>query len=214
MKTKICLKCKIEKEISEFQAKDIDKTRYSPWCKKCFSIYCMERWKSIKLKATGLFENKCCKCGYDKNLAAMDFHHLDPSIKEYNWNRLCKRPWVNIVAELKKCILVCKNCHAELHNPNQNVDKISIKTLIIDREKIIYLKPTGKCDREGCCNDVYGTKYCSSECSHLCQRKVKRPSKENLRIMMDDMPVVAIGKKYGVSDNAIRKWARAYGILN
>jgi hypothetical protein len=56
-------------------------------------------------------------------------------------------------------------------------------------------------------------KYCSIECSHNSSRKVERPSKVELERNILTMSYVAIGKKYGVSDNTIRKWAKSYGII-
>jgi hypothetical protein len=47
----------------------------------------------------------------------------------------------------------------------------------------------------------------------LSTRKVARPSKEELQILIDTHTMVAIGKQFGVSDNAVRKWAKRYGIL-
>lgn len=55
--------------------------------------------------------------------------------------------------------------------------------------------------------------YCSNECRGLDNRKVTRPLKEELRKDIDSMSWLAIGRKYGVSDNAVRKWARKYGLL-
>ena len=57
-------------------------------------------------------------CGYNKCTSALEFHHLDPSIKEYNkdsrgLNR--RRSFENSKIELDKCILVCANCHREIH---------------------------------------------------------------------------------------------------
>jgi len=58
--------------------------------------------------------------------------------------------------------------------------------------------------------DVYGTGYCSQECAHKDRRTVKRPSKEKLVKMIEETSYVAVGKKFGVSDNAIRKWLKNY----
>lgn len=44
------------------------------------------------------------------------------------------------------------------------------------------------------------------------KRKVERPSVAELQAMLQTMPMVKIGDKYGVSDNAIRKWAKRYGL--
>jgi hypothetical protein len=57
-------------------------------------------------------------------------------------------------------------------------------------------------------------KYCGENCRSLAQRKVDRPSKEDLQIMIDSMTWTAIGKKYGVVDNTVRKWAKSYGLIS
>ncbi len=54
--------------------------------------------------------------------------------------------------------------------------------------------------------------YCSRKCSEEGTRKHERPSKEQLEQDIKDMSFLAIGRKYGVSDNAIRKWAKRYEI--
>lgn len=51
--------------------------------------------------------------------------------------------------------------------------------------------------------------FCSLKCSKANQRKVERPSKESLLEDLSTMSYTAVGKKYGVSDNAIRKWIKA-----
>lgn len=66
----------------------------------------------------------------------------------------------------------------------------------------------GKSYTNGCRN----SKYCGITCSAMNQRKVERPSKEQLQEDLKRLPVLHIGAKYGVSDNAVRKWASAYGI--
>lgn len=52
---------------------------------------------------------------HDKCLGALDFHHRDPSEKEFDWNKLRKRSWESIAFELDKCDLLCSNCHRESH---------------------------------------------------------------------------------------------------
>ena len=51
-------------------------------------------------------------------------------------------------------------------------------------------------------------KCCSEECRCVRSRKVVRPTKEQLELDILNMSMVAIGKKYGVSDNAVRKWIK------
>lgn len=56
-------------------------------------------------------------------------------------------------------------------------------------------------------------KCCSNKCRALDNRIVKRPCKEELKVDIESLSWVSIGKKYKVSDNAARKWARSYGLL-
>lgn len=71
--------------------------------------------------------------------------------------------------------------------------------------------PTGVCPV--CDNLVYGTKHCGYVCSFKGIRKVPRPTKDELILLIEKMPYTKIGEKFGVSDNAVRKWAKKYGIL-
>ncbi len=62
---------------------------------------------------------RCEQCGYSSNRAAMAFHHLDPATKSFPLDlRNCSNTsWEALVAEANKCLLLCLNCHAEIHNP-------------------------------------------------------------------------------------------------
>ena len=76
-----------------------------------------------------MFGNCCQKCGYNKNLSALHFHHINPVEKKFKLDMrvLSNKKWEFIVNEAKKCTLLCSNCHAEEHNPEleiQNVIKI------------------------------------------------------------------------------------------
>ncbi len=54
----------------------------------------------------------CQRCGYDKCIAALDFHHKDPLQKE---RTVLSLPYGQQVTEAAKCELICSNCHRELH---------------------------------------------------------------------------------------------------
>lgn len=62
----------------------------------------------------------CAKCRYNKCGAALDFHHIDPKLKE---RRITAPLWFSntnlYINELKKCNLLCKNCHYEVHHENE-----------------------------------------------------------------------------------------------
>ena len=59
---------------------------------------------------------KCEICGYDKCLGALDFHHLDPRQKDFAIsNSNIYKNFDKLKEEVDKCILVCANCHREIH---------------------------------------------------------------------------------------------------
>lgn len=62
---------------------------------------------------------KCETCGYNKNSAALCFHHTDPTVKEIpiDMRRCSNTKMETLLKEAAKCILLCHNCHMELHHP-------------------------------------------------------------------------------------------------
>lgn len=121
---KQCNNCKLTKDLSQFNSnhdKRYDYECYRSVCKDCQKIKRNERNNTIKeiLKK----ELGCSICGYNKCMAAIDFHHTDPTKKEYEISSMI-RSNMSIFAikkELKKCIVLCANCHRELHyNERQN----------------------------------------------------------------------------------------------
>lgn len=54
--------------------------------------------------------------------------------------------------------------------------------------------------------------YCSQQCFKLASRRAVRPSKEELEKIIWTKPTTHIAKQFGVSDKAIEKWCKAYGI--
>lgn len=55
--------------------------------------------------------------------------------------------------------------------------------------------------------------FCSGKCSSESQRRVNRPSKEQLLLDISQLSWRSIGRKYGVSDSAVKKWARSYNLM-
>lgn len=79
----------------------------------------------MKKKLVGFKGGVCQICGYSRCLIALDFHHIDESTKEFELSqRDLTRNWEKIVEEAKKCLLVCANCHREVHAGIVVLDKI------------------------------------------------------------------------------------------
>jgi hypothetical protein len=209
--TKICGRCKAEKSIDDFYKKKTENSRIDSWCKECLYAKQKLRWIHRKKKAIDLLGGKCSICGYRKNFSVMHFHHIDPTQKEYDWKKIRQLAWGKLIKELQKCVLLCSNCHGEIHNPTCLVDSSFDQATPRIDHRDINVSPSGNCPT---CNAlIFGTKYCSSLCSGIGSRKVERPTKSQLENDINSLPMVKVGEKYGVSDNAVRKWARNYGIL-
>ena len=204
IKNKKCSNCKLEKDISCFYNKKSE-GRMTSWCRKCLYTYQHIRIKERKKKAIELLGGKCCICGYKKNMAAMHFHHIKEKNKVFSFS--VRWSWKRLIDELKKCTVLCANCHAEIHNP-----EMALCAPVFDNPALREIVSDGKCPV--CHEDVYGTKFCSVPCAKFAKRKVKRPGVEELRRKIETMSWVSIGKEYGVTDNAIKKWARTYGLIS
>lgn len=146
----------------------------------------------LKLIRDGLKENKCELCGASEWLGIklpLELHHKDGN--HFNNN-------------LDNLEILCPNCHSiQTGNAGANAGRY------------VENKPQPVKENKLCidCGKVISSKAirCKS-CAAVEQQKdiSQRPTKEELKMLIRSMPFVQIGKKYGVSDNAIRKWCDFY----
>lgn len=91
------------------------KTKWKPNCKECHYKHRGERFDALLKEVFG--EIKCQVCGYDACKRAIDCHHLNEEDKDFEPAKL-RASLINIDKtrkELKKCVLLCSNCHREVH---------------------------------------------------------------------------------------------------
>jgi len=81
--------------------------------KKKVAEYISERRRKYKKKLVGLKGGKCQLCGYSKCIGALEFHHEGGKDKKISL--IYNRGWKRILKEADKTILVCANCHREIH---------------------------------------------------------------------------------------------------
>src|SRR3989338_2849077 len=75
-----------------------------------------KRRRKVREMAVSHKGGKCNLCGYDRCLEALEFHHLDPSQKDFAISqRGHSRSWERVRKELDKCVMLCANCHREIH---------------------------------------------------------------------------------------------------
>ena len=82
---------------------------------KCGTCSCNQRRFDVKNRAVAYKGGKCQLCGYKKCTRALKFHHNDETKKKFSLGGNHGRSWESIERELDKCMLVCGNCHDEIH---------------------------------------------------------------------------------------------------
>lgn len=147
---------------------------------------------------------KCQCCGYDKCNDALAFHHIDPTLKDLSFGGTRANPtsWHKVADELRKSILVCHNCHSEIH---AGVRQIPTEYSKFNEEYSDYRK-IGKYDSCPVCGEEkhINQKYCSHVCAQTARNKVDWASID----LLDLMSKHSIGEledMLGVSNNAIYK---------
>lgn len=114
-KTKYCPKCDTTKSVKDFHGRG---RYFMGYCKPCQCSYVNEARTLLRAKMKAIIQeakhNKpCTDCGGRHPYWAMDFDHLDPSIKKFEIGRASSKCFTEVAlrAELAKCELVCALCH-------------------------------------------------------------------------------------------------------
>lgn len=120
METKICRTCGDELPLTKehFYSNGYHpsgKQKWKPTCKLCEKGERLDLFDGLIAEVFPVLE--CSVCQYSKCRQALEFHHLDPAQKEYGVAtfRSSRRNREVVIAELKKCVLLCANCHREVH---------------------------------------------------------------------------------------------------
>ena len=171
----------------------------------------VKRWRaSTKDRMVQAMGGKCQCCGYNKCNNSLAFHHLDPSKKDMGFGETRANPkqWSVLVEELRKCILVCNNCHGEIHAGVRNIpeDYVSFD------ESFAEYKELKEYDTCSCGKEKPATfKFCSHTCANSNRRKVDWDTVDLLSLMKTHT-ISQLEDMFGVSNAAIYK--RRDKILN
>lgn len=176
--------------------------------------------KRRKLNLIKVSGSQCNLCGYHKSINALEFHHIDASQKSYGIaSKGTCHDLESDLSEIKKCILVCANCHREIHDGDYTADELwklqQYSEEIANEVRQEKIDNTSKtqyyCLECGKLITNNKTGLCP-ECSHKQRRICDRPTRDEMKDLIRKYPFTTIAKNYGVSDNAIRKWCIGYNL--
>lgn len=100
--------------LAAFKPRQNRKAAFYTYCRDCTSDYNRRRTVERKQECVAYKGGKCARCGYNKYIGALDFHHTNPDEKDLNIAH-ARMPFEQLKPELDKCILLCANCHREVH---------------------------------------------------------------------------------------------------
>lgn len=156
------------------------------------------------------YHNSCAKCGWHElneytGKVPLEVHHINGDWSDNQEENL---------------ILLCPNCHSltptykACNAGKGRKNRVNKKTTICNDMNLNLHETKPKkylCKRCGKELKTHDAEYCI-DCVRVFQRKVERPTKEELLKLIKTKSFVHIGKQFGVSDNTIRKWCKYYGL--
>lgn len=164
-----------------------------------------------KQRLLEVFGYKCSICGYDRCIQSLSFHHVNTEDKLFTISSWKVRNWTKIANEAKKCILICSNCHAEIHSniikcpelDKQIIEKIEnlklkkYENLAAKKSKCLY------CDNL----KTSRTDFCSTEC-FIKYKSNKIFTKSEFINEFNEQGIKFMMKKYQCSDVTIYKYIK------
>lgn len=177
----------------------------------------VKRWReNTKDRIIESMGGGCCVCGYNITHRSLTLHHINPMDKEISLGsiRATPRKWDIIVSELRKCVMVCANCHGEIHAGITTIPIHAPKfnEYYADYKHILKLSKIKITQCPVCDKDMpLGQKTCSLICSGKQHRRVDWDNID-LAEMLKVKSYISIAEDLGISDAAVHKRAKKLGL--
>lgn len=169
--------------------------------------------RRTKERLVEAFGDACCICSYARCVKALEFHHLDPSKKDFFYGEATAniRAWKHIVKEIRKCVLVCSNCHKEIHagvtmvpeNAHRFDECYAEYEKIVNRKKEYDKCPV--CEGE----KPIHFKTCSRKCSQSRQGHVDWSKYNVTKLLKQFKTYEEVGRRLNITGAAVRRKHKA-----
>jgi hypothetical protein len=190
-------------------------------CKECYCALVSNKQRLSKEQCVQYKGGECQRCHNVNEPYLLDFHHMDMTLKELNISKLIGRTFQRLKTELDKCILLCGNCHREVHyleeelvdnfKPNKETNA-RIEEIELQLRSNLQLSGSGKDPEKACVDCGVGVGLLALRCPscHAISRRKFNPKRDELvNLIRTKTSLEEVARFYGVSSNAIRKRCKA-----
>lgn len=163
--------------------------------------------QAYKKELVKLMGGECFLCGFKGHQAVFDLHHVEPSEKVFSISAQgYTRGWKKVLEEAKKCVLLCKNCHAVHHAKEEELDFSKFQNKKIE-ERIRFIEEKEKTKQKQDKEKIEKTEF----------EKKKTQEKEVIEKEVLFKKVAFNGysktaREYNVSPTSIRRWISKYDV--
>lgn len=162
--------------------------------------------KRVKIALVKAFGSKCQRCGEEHSVGVFDFHHLNPNEKSFSLGSgSTTRAKSSYAEEAKKCVMLCANCHRYVEN-----DGVDVSDLVCAFDEKVYYDTIDELTSKQ--KAIVEQRQEQREILKVEKPLMYKPTREQLKMDIRSMPMVQVGSKYLVSDNAVRKWCKSYNL--
>ena len=149
-------------------------------CNSCHTVlwnrenreYVRDRRRKLKVKLLAEIGGQCVDCGFRSHPAALDFDHVDPTTKRFNVGMSLQKPWLELLEEVRKCVVRCANCHRIRTHPHtweevaQGLRRAPIAALVLTHCEHCGANLTHEEGRT--------RRYCDARCGNAHRQKLYR----------------------------------------
>lgn len=155
--------------------------------------------KRVKIALVKAFGGRCQYCDKEFPVVVFDFHHLNPKEKSFGLgNGSTTRAKADYAKEAKKCCMLCANCHRLVEN-----GEFDGSVLNCNFDESIYYATL---------EELVSKQKKATPYEERMEKHSRKPDRETLKVLVRQKSFCQIGKDFGVSDNAIRKWCVSYNL--
>lgn len=221
-----CLKCQPYKSSvysvryadSERKEKELEKNRrkQKSYRKRVANMGIVDSVKEVnelrrsrKALVISVLGGSCMLCGYSRCQRNLTFHHIEN--KSFSLaEREFQFSWKKLLPEICKCVLICHNCHGEVHDGVVAKEVISALSAHVLTAMSTFTPPNQKRERElknTCkrCGRPCARIFCSHACAHATHERIIWPAPGDLSSMVAASSLSQVGRELGVSATSVKK---------